>query len=179
MNKIGSILESFINEVKNKKGKFYRREGKNKYVRRLYAIDPKLITEKDIKRFFKFVEVVEDENYDIPHLLWTKGWHAKHPKKGMPFSDKKRYGMFSWKGSYKKSIDVRAARFFWVLANNKKIFPGKSLNHLCSHSQCVVHNYIGSAEDNVADRYRPSERPAYKKLQKNRKEIKKLINKYL
>ena len=43
------------NLLENKQGTFWRVEGKNGFVRRIYEIDPKYITEKDKKRFMSFV----------------------------------------------------------------------------------------------------------------------------
>ena len=180
MKKVHSILENFINEVKlNKRGKLYRREGKKGFKRRYYEIKHEDITEKDIKRFFSFIKIQEDEKFDTPHMIFT-GWHAKYPKKNMPFSDKKKYGMFSFKGKRKKSVDVRAIRFAHVLFYKKEIPPDKTVNHICGESSCVspLHSYVGTPEENIADRYKASERPPAEKLIKYKKRIMKLIGKY-
>ena len=146
------------NLLENKQGTFWRVEGKNGFVRRIYEIDPKYITEKDKKRFMSFVNKQPGKN---GCWIWT-GWRSKHPSK------EKKYGMFSWKGNNEKSIDVRATRFSYVMNYGKKIPNDRTINHLCGNSSCVkpTHFYLGTEQDNIIDRNYPDKQPNLKTLMK-------------
>ena len=165
MKFIDLLNEVLKKKKKRKLGKFYRKEGKKGFVRRLYEIDPKHITDKDKERFWSFVHKEGKRKDD--HWIWT-GWYSKFPdrKDGKPSA--KKYGFFSWKGPYEKSVDVRSIRFAWTVYYDRKIPKGKVIGHLCNNSSCIKkeHIYLASPEDNVIDRYHPDKQPSIKELMK-------------